>query len=613
MLDLIPMPQNIQTGGNEFPIREIDNLILPAHHSPALLHGAVTLADEFEKVSGKRLRFAKNDIQGKAFKLEFVTGEKETESYTISADENGFLLRSAGEKGLFYALQTLRQIIKSGNGIYPELTIEDHPDFANRGFYHDITRGAVPTFETLCALADKMAYYKLNQLQLYVEHTFAFAGHSEIWAGSDPISAEEIIKLDACCRERNIELIPSLSTFGHCYMLLRSKRLKHLNELDEDGSLLPFSFYDRMRHYTLNCTDENSLALIEEMLNEFIPLFSSKYFNICCDETFDLGKGKNAVIAEKNGTTALYTDFLKKIIAIIRKHDRHAMFCGDIIAEEPEFIASLPAGTIALEWDYSQNSCWRDTGKLSRVTKNFYICPGTSVWFGWSPQIHIARSNILSYAKKGREAGALGILNTNWGDFGNVNLPAQSIHGMLCGAAAGWNGEAAENTEDFDAALDKLEFNISGFSTLWEKFARKQTIHWLSIELLVDPSANANDDSFQKRLQETDPEKLEEDIKELENLFRQISIKLAGAVPADPLAVPELLAGFEMSILMHKTALAIRKKDLELALNTADRVRIMEKRISSLWHKRNKPSEYFRIKDALLKIADKLDSIEEQK
>ena len=196
MLKLIPCPQKMITGKQNFPFCRLENIILPEKTPQSLLTAVITLADDFETAAGKRLRFAKSDIGGKGFRFQFVSGNSESEDYLISADENGFTVTSSGEKGLFYAVQTIRQIIKSGEGVYPELTIEDTPDFPARGLYHDITRGAVPTFDFLCALAEKMAYYKLNQLQLYIEHTFAFARHCEIWAGSDPITAEEIIRLD---------------------------------------------------------------------------------------------------------------------------------------------------------------------------------------------------------------------------------------------------------------------------------------------------------------------------------------------------------------------------------------------------------------------------------
>ncbi|RXD25105.1 glycosyl hydrolase family 20, partial [Acinetobacter baumannii] len=77
---------------------------------------------------------------------------------------------------------------------------------------------------------------------------------------------------------------------GHLYEVLRSESYKHLCELDDESE---FSFYDRMAHHTLDVSNEASLELVEKMMADVLPLFSSKKFNIGCDETFDLGKGKS--------------------------------------------------------------------------------------------------------------------------------------------------------------------------------------------------------------------------------------------------------------------------------------------------------------------------------
>ena len=91
--------------------------------------------------------------------------------YQIEVDENGIFVRAQSESGLFYACQTLRQIIKQSGRNIPFLKINDYADFPSRGLYHDITRGKMPTFDGLCEMVEKCAYYKINQLQLYIEHT----------------------------------------------------------------------------------------------------------------------------------------------------------------------------------------------------------------------------------------------------------------------------------------------------------------------------------------------------------------------------------------------------------------------------------------------------------
>ena len=66
----------------------------------------------------------------------------------------------------------------------------------------DVARDRVPTIETLFALVDRLAGWKLNQLQLYMEHTFAYAGHEEVWRHADPYT-------------RRRPRVPSTPTAGH--------------------------------------------------------------------------------------------------------------------------------------------------------------------------------------------------------------------------------------------------------------------------------------------------------------------------------------------------------------------------------------------------------------
>ena len=157
----------------------------------------------------------------------------------------------------------------------------------NRGYYFDQTRGRVLKLEELKKIADRMCRYKLNQLQLYVEHTYLFRDFSEMWRDQTPLTAEEILELDSYCRERHIELVPSLASFGHLCTLLSTKTYGDLCEM-EDSWKEPFSFWNRMRYHTINVSDERSLPLIKKMIAEYMQLFSSNKFNICADETFCL-------------------------------------------------------------------------------------------------------------------------------------------------------------------------------------------------------------------------------------------------------------------------------------------------------------------------------------
>ena len=86
----------------------------------------------------------------------------------------------------------------------PCMRIHDFPDIRNRGFYHDVTRGRVPTLSYLKGLADNLAFYKINQMQLYIEHSYLFEDLSEMWRDDTPLTAQDILELDAYCRKLHI-------------------------------------------------------------------------------------------------------------------------------------------------------------------------------------------------------------------------------------------------------------------------------------------------------------------------------------------------------------------------------------------------------------------------
>lgn len=223
------------------------------------------------------------------------------ESYVLDITQESVML-TGGSKGLWHGMQTLCQILEQSGAVLPALYIEDAPEIENRGYYFDCARGRIPKMEWLKSLVDRMAYYKLNQLQLYIEHSYLFRDMTELWRDDTPLTASEIMELDAYCVERGIELVPSLSSFGHLYKLLSTKEYCHLCEL-ENSEKQPFSLDGRMHHHTINVSDPNGIALIKKMIAEYMELFSSKQFNICADETFDLGQEKVKIMWRKSDVT----------------------------------------------------------------------------------------------------------------------------------------------------------------------------------------------------------------------------------------------------------------------------------------------------------------------
>ena len=365
------------------------------------------------------------------------------QGYTLAIDGTGVVVRAGGPAGAFYAAMSFTQLLRQRGREVPFLTIEDKPDFVHRGVMLDISRDKVPTMATLFALVDQFAELKMNELQLYTEHTFTFRKHPRVWADASPMTGEEILALDAYCRERFIELVPNLNTFGHMRRWLIHPEYRDLSECP-DGCDTRWGRFEQP--FTLNPSDPRSLALVQDMLDEALPHFRSGVVNVGGDETVDLGEGRSRELVEQVGVGRVYLDFLLKIHAEVTRCGRQMQFWGDIIMEHPELVAELPQDVVALEWGYEFDHPFADhAARFAASGIPFYVCPGTSAWNSIGGRTENMIGNIRSAAENGLRHGAIGFLNTDWGDSGHLQPLPVSFLGYAFGAAMSWS--VAANAE----------------------------------------------------------------------------------------------------------------------------------------------------------------------
>ena len=414
------------------------------------------------------------------------------QSYVLSITEDKIEILGRDRAGVGYGIQTLCQIIRNKGALLPALHIEDKPDIAERGFYMDQARGRSFKLETIKKQIDLLSRYKTNQYQLYIEQSFAFRGFSEMWREDSVLTPEEIMELDKYCKDRDIDFVPSLASFGHLYELLRTKSYEDICEL-ENAAGKPFSFWEKMQHHTVNVADERSFEVVKRMLDEYLPLFSSKLVNICADETFDLGKGRSKELAEKIGTDRMYFEFLKKLCEYIVAKGKVPMFWGDIICKFPEFIKELPKETICMAWGYMAEQKDDICKPIAEVGANLYLCPGVCGWNTLINRIDTAYSNIKTLSGYARKYNAIGLLNTEWGDFGHINNPAFAVPGIIYGGVFTWNldaysGEAAIGKEELNKAISKIEYGdcTESYLELLEKASLNQIFDWWSCVLLYE-------------------------------------------------------------------------------------------------------------------------------
>lgn len=366
-----------------------------------------------------------------------------TDSYRLEITPRRVELIGRSAAGLFHGLQTVMQIGESCGSRWPCLRIEDYPDFAVRGFYHDVSRGKVPTVATVKRIIDWLARLKANQFQLYVEHVFDFAFDPEIGRGSSPLTADEIREIDAYCRDRRIDFVPSLASFGHMGRVLSLPAYRSLAEIELPRSWADMTWAERMRGGTLDPCNPQSRALLERMYAEYLPLFTSELMNACADETFDLGKGKNAARAAADGTGRLYLEHILWLHDLCQRHGRQLMIWGDVVTEHAELVSEIPQDVILLNWHYYADSDYDSTALFQQAGLETYVCPGCSGWNRFVNGINNAELNIRRFAAAGVKYRSVGLLNTDWGDEGHVNPLAGSWLPMALGAAMAWKPEAA--------------------------------------------------------------------------------------------------------------------------------------------------------------------------
>lgn len=452
---IIPEPQEMNRGEGCYTVTFDRKIVIASSCGVNVYEYGKLLQEELRACTGYGLSITRGGSCKAAVTLS-VDSTMGEEEYRLDVQEDGIRIAGGADRGVLYGVQTLRQIVRQEGVCIPYVTVHDYPAIKNRGFYHDVTRGRIPTLSYLKKLADNIAFYKMNQLQLYIEHTYLFEGLSEMWRDDTPLTAQDILEFDAYCRKLNIELVPNISCFGHLYKLLRTKTYEHLCEIPEPRKE-PFGLRDRMMHHTINVSDEESLALIKSLIDQFMPLFTSEHFNIGADETFDLGKGKNLQRAEQIGMDRLYIDFVKELCEYVVSKGKKPMFWGDIICDFPQVIKELPEETICLNWGYEKEQSDESTRKLAAAGAVQYNCPGVSGWNQFVNRLDVAYENIKRMCSYALQYGTEGVLTTDWGDYGHINHPDFGIPGRIYGAAFSWNRNIPD-FEEINRKISRVEF-----------------------------------------------------------------------------------------------------------------------------------------------------------
>lgn len=447
---LLPQPRNFQGSRGSFRLQDRLPIVLSPDAGPRAFASARALkaaaAEAWQLELPIETHPETHDL-GPHISLEVddpqATGcEGDAHHIRVLADR--IQVRGGGEAGLRYGVETLVQLVRRGPAILC-CEIEDAPDFAMRGIMLDVSRGKVPTLETLRRMVDLCVTLKLNVMMLYTEHTFRFRRHPEIGANDSPLDAETMLALDEYAAERFVDLIPCLQSLGHMEHILKLPRYRALAETDVGWTIAP--------------VHPDTIPLLRDLYDEYLPNFRSRYLNANCDEPWDLGQGQSQTRSEALGPGGLYLEHVGRLQELAARHAKRTMIWGDVVHAHPERIAEIDKDLVLLDWWYEATFDYDRIAVFPKHRLDFGVCPGTSSWNSLFPRIANSIANISGWAKAGREHGALAFINTDWGDLGHYNLQGNSFFGFAWGAQQSWSGEAS--ARDFDRAFSASVFGDS--------------------------------------------------------------------------------------------------------------------------------------------------------
>jgi hexosaminidase len=238
------------------------------------------------------------------FRLDSEKKSLGNEGYRLEVTPNGILLEAVTPAGLFYAVQTLRQLLPpefeeghtpaSQTWDVPAVSIEDSPDFPWRGLLLDCCRHFM-SVEFVKQTIDRLAFYKLNRFHWHLTEDQGWRIEIKKYPRLTEIGAwrtepdgtrhggfytqEEIRDVVAYAQERFVTVVPEIEMPGHSRAALAA-----YPELSCTGG--PFEVANQWSVFKdVYCAGkEKTFAFLEDVLTEVMELFPSRYIHIGGDE-----------------------------------------------------------------------------------------------------------------------------------------------------------------------------------------------------------------------------------------------------------------------------------------------------------------------------------------
>lgn len=297
---IVPAPRSIVGQEGSFRITPSIAII----YGKGLKPQADILRDRLWSASGMDLRTSEGTKGRQDIFLSVDQNKVEAEEgYILTVTPKGITVTGHDAGGVFYGIQSLLQLmpaevyskspVRSVDWSVPGVTVTDAPARPWRGMMLDVARYFYDK-EFVKKYIDMMATYKLNKLQLHLIDDSGWRleikkyprlTEAGAWAGPDTrrlggfYTQEDIREMLDYAAARNVEIIPEIEFPAH--ILSAVVAYPWLSCTGEQHEVPVQHFISR----DLLCAGkQSSIDFLEDVLNETVELFPSKYINIGGDE-----------------------------------------------------------------------------------------------------------------------------------------------------------------------------------------------------------------------------------------------------------------------------------------------------------------------------------------
>lgn len=427
-------------------------------NQPDILFALRDFRTYIEQLTGKPMRSRVSGIT-----LKYVVKRKEEwlpdtsgahnierEAYSIKINNKGIQIDANTSTGLFYALQTLKQMVeKVGNTIQlPFAEIVDEPTIPYRGVMMDFAHGGLPKVDEIKRQLDVLSFWKANQYYFYNEISIALNGYEGL-NYKQGYSQSEIKEIIAYGKERHIDVIPFMAFYGHLHDLLKQERYASLAIGNYGHELDP-----RKKEVGM---------LLKDWIAQYAKLFSSPFIHVGFDETWETARMAKETDTSLHSET-LWLLHLKNIREELKKYGKTVLAWTDMSAYYPDILSKFPKDVIPVIWEYSPDSValYNYLAPVLKADRKFFIQPAVSGWGHIYPAMAYTYDNIDLCLRTGMREKTLGFITSVWTDavepFVRPSLPFMSY-----GCVAAWQG-TSPNRQTFEKKYANMLFGDSAAS-----------------------------------------------------------------------------------------------------------------------------------------------------